>query len=502
MSYKRNSWVSFEIIIGVVLIFAIFWFYRHVLWTLGKNLSTNEDYSFGLLLPFVSAYIVYLKWPQISRIRWQPSCWGLAVIGLGMLLFLLGELATDLYISTISFMVVLAGLVYLMGGWESLRQLAFPFLILILMIPLPFFITQKITLPLQLLSSRIATELLHGIGVPAIRQGNIIDLGVRQLQVVAACSGLRYILSLVALAIIYCYFYQRQAWKVVILLCSIIPAAIIANALRVAGMGLFPALQEGFWHGFSGWLIFIFCFGFLGSLNWLLNYLQPPPPLKAPDDGPKEKVKESYRGSYGRYLLVALGLVILVGPFALSAGHSQPVPLRQSFANFPMQLGPWQGRHVYIDQTMVAATACDAYLNAEYLNSDNQTISLWIAYYENQKAGGSVHSPFSCLTGGGWVVKESKPIKVGPGMPVRYMVMDQGGNLMAVYYWYIQRDRWIINEYLNKFYMAYDRLASRRANGALVRIITPVGKNVESADERLASFTRLLIPVLPEYIGK
>jgi len=488
--------------LGLALAGVILWFYWHVLSQLAKTLTEDEDFSFGLLLPIVSGYIAYLKWPEIRRLSWQPSWWGLAGIALGLALFVLGELATDMYTPCFSFVVVLSGLLILMGGKEAVRQFSFPLLLLVLMIPLPFFITQKITLPLQLLSSRLATGLLQLGGIPAVREGNVIDLGVRQLQVVAACSGLRYILSLLALAIIYCYFFQRRGWKVFILLCSIIPAAIVANALRVAGMGLFPALQEGFWHGFSGWLIFIFCFGFLGSLNWLLNYLQPPPPLKALDDGPKEKPKESYRGSYGLYLFVALGLVILVGPFALSAGQSRPVPLRQSFANFPMQLGPWQGRHVYIDPIMVAKTACDAYLNAEYVNSNNESISLWIAYYENQKAGGSVHSPFSCLTGGGWVVKESQAIKVGPGMPVRYMVMNQGGNLMAVYYWYIQRDRWIINEYLNKFYMAYDRLASRRANGALVRIITPVGKNVESADERLASFTRLLIPVLPEFISK
>ena len=196
-------------------------------------------------------------------------------MAVALCLYIAGKLAAEFYSTRISFIMFIAGVLLLTGGWKILRRLAFPLLLLVLMLPLPSIVTSSLTLPLQLISSRLAAKFLMFLGHPLVLEGNVIDLGTRQLQVVAACSGLRYILSLLALGIIFCYFYQRTLWKAAILLVALVPAAILANALRVTAMGIYPALQEGFWHGFSGWLIFLFCFGFLALLNSGLNYLQP-----------------------------------------------------------------------------------------------------------------------------------------------------------------------------------------------------------------------------------
>jgi exosortase D (VPLPA-CTERM-specific) len=488
-------------ILGASLVTALLWAYWPVLTNLLEQLLESEDYSFGLLLPLVSAYLVYLKWPEIRRGPWRPAWMGMVVLALGFLLYIIGEASTDLYTPGVSFIVSLAGVLLLCGGWRLVRLLWFPLLLLLLMIPLPGFLMRQITLPLQLLSSRLATDILQIIGIPAVRQGNVIDLGVRQLQVVAACSGLRYILSLLALGIIFCYFYQRRPWKAALLLISILPAAIIANALRVAGMGIFPALQVGFWHIFSGWLIFIFCFGFLSTFNWVLNYREPETktvdikeasPAVAPQSGGKP--------SYAPYLAVALLMVVIAGYFAQMVGNVSPVPLLQSFDNFPLQLGSWQGKRSYIDAEMFKATGASQYLNVDFHNSTQGSVSLWIAYYENQKGGGSVHSPFTCLTGSGWSLIETGITDVAAGLPVRYMMMEQGGVRYLVYYWYLQRGRWLTSEYLNKFYLSYDGLFSRRADGALIRLITPASPDAKSAQARLSSFGQLLIPVLPQFM--
>ena len=264
----------FQLILVATLSLGIFWIYGPLLVGLLVWVARDEDFSYGLLLPLVSVYMIYLKIPELRRRPWRPSWIGLLILALGFSLYLAGELVTDTYLPYVSFFVVLSGGVFLLGGSGIFRQLAFPILILILMVPLPVFVTQQLTLPLQLISSRLAAEFLLACGIPLVRHGNVIDLGVRQLQVVAACSGLRYLLALLALALIYGYFYQRRPWKASVLLISIIPTTIVANALRVAGMGLFPAFQEGFWHGFSGWLIFIFCFGWLTLLNRLMDYWQ------------------------------------------------------------------------------------------------------------------------------------------------------------------------------------------------------------------------------------
>jgi exosortase D (VPLPA-CTERM-specific) len=503
MSTKQNSLAFFPLISGAALIAGVLWLYWPVLTKLFLNLAESEDFSYGLLIPPVSLYIAYLKWPQIRRQLWYPSWMGLLIIALGLGLYILGDLAADLYSTRLSFLIVLTGIIALMGGWRLVRLLIFPLALLLLTIPLPGFVIGQLTLPLQLVSSKLATWLLRALGVPVIRQGNVIDLGVRQLQVVAACSGLRYILALLALGFIYCYFYQRCLWKVAILLVSLIPAAIMANSLRVAGMGLFPSLDKGFWHSFTGWLIFIFCFISLGMVNWVLNLLWP---VKTKPD---EKVQQEEMGdplsrppSRGPYLVAALLLVIISLPLVQGISIAPPMPLRQSFSKFPMKIGQWQGREVFIDPEMVKATQCQAYLNAEYRNpGSHHLVSLWIAYYETQKkAGGFVHSPELCLPASGWGLVKTGIIDIAPGKPVKYMLMNQSGSRILVFYWFQQRGRWLANEYINKLYMAYDGLVRRRTDGALIRLITPVPGSVEKAQGRLTSFARLLIPILPQFI--
>lgn len=494
--------IPVSLILGSSLVIALFWAYWPVMKSLAAQLLGSEDYSFGLLLPLVGGYIVYLKWPHIKSRSLHPAWTGVVVLFLGLTLYILGQASTDLYIPRLSFVLSLCGVFVILGGWQLALFLWFPLFLLIFMIPLPQFLFQKLTLPLQLISSRLATGMLQIIGIPAVRQGNVIDLGVRQLQVVAACSGLRYILSLLALGFIFCYFYQRRPWKVAILILSLIPAAIIANALRVAGMGIFPALQVGFWHSFSGWLIFIFCLGFLFLLNRIISNSQDSISEDFGQDPPRavfESVNRD-RPSYFPHLLVALVMVLGAGYFALYVAKVAPVPLLQSFDSFPMQLGPWQGRQTRIDPVMVEATKANAYLNAEFTNPGQGSVSLWIAYYENQKGGGSVHSPFSCLTGSGWNLLESGITDIAPGLPVRYMVMEQGGGRYLIYYWYLQRGRWLTSEYLNKLYLSYDGLISRRADGALVRLITAIMPDSRTAQTKLDSFARLLVPKLPQFI--
>jgi len=480
---------------------AVLWFYWPVLTKLIAQLADSDDYSYGLLLPLVSAYIVYLKLPDIRKSLWSPSFFGLLFIVIGLGLYILGELAADLYMPRFSFVVVLGGLFFLRGGWRLVRLLLFPLFLLVLMIPLPGLVSKQLTLPLQLISSRLATAFLQLVGIPAFRQGNVIDLGVRQMQIVEACSGLRYILALFALGVIFCYFYQRRPWKILLLLAALIPTAIVANAFRVMGMGFFPALQvEGFWHAFSGWLIFIFCLGILGLLNWVLNKIQAEPPIEItrPSPPPPARTRPVIVGSY---LLAALVVVLIGGPLAMRAAEAPPIKLRQTFANFPMELGPWRGQHVPMDLEMVKATKCDAYLNAEFTNPGSPPISLWIAFYESQKkAGGFVHTPKLCLTGGGWSELAMGIVNIGEGQPVNYMIMEQMGSRMVVFYWYLQRGRWLTSEYWNKFYMAWDGLTRRRTDGALIRLITPAEEDLPAAQKRLGEFAKLLVPELLSYI--
>jgi EpsI family protein len=175
--------------------------------------------------------------------------------------------------------------------------------------------------------------------------------------------------------------------------------------------------------------------------------------------------------------------------------------LGRSFDHFPLELGHWHGQLAYIDPEMVKATKSDAHLNAEFRFPGHPPISLWIAYYKTQKkAGGFVHSPKLCLTGGGWTHLNTGIGRLGKDMPVNYLILQQMGTSMVVYYWYLQRGRWFTNEYLNKLYMVIDGLTRRRTDGALIRLITPAEPNVEAARKRLDAFALQLAPVLPHFI--
>ena len=495
----KNNYISLAILIFISVI--LYWS------TISKLISyilLNDDYSYGLLIPLVSAYIIYLKWPKIIKLYVQPSWYGLPIIFGGLCLFLIGELAADLYLPRLSFIVVVAGLLMLSGGYSLLRLVFFPLILLLLMIPLPQLITQKVTLPLQIISTHLATFFLQVLGVPVHRQGNIIDLGVRQLQVVDACSGLRYILALLALGVIFCYFYQRRPWKIVILLLVLLPATIVANALRVAAMGLFPALLEGFWHLFSGWLIFLFCFLVLAVVNYLLNWLSPQRIKEVPVESaatPAETPEGTAPAGLWLKVAVAAALLIMFIPLAQRAASAPPFPLKQGLENFPMTIGPWQGRHVYIDPEMVAATKSSAHLNAEYTQPGAGTVGLWMAYYETQKkAGAFVHSPKGCFIASGWEIQETQITDIAPQKPVNWMIAHYGGEKLLVYYWFLQRGRWLASETENKLYMAYDGLLRRRTDGALVRLITPIRGDLLAAHQRLTSFAQELAPVLRNYI--
>jgi exosortase D (VPLPA-CTERM-specific) len=502
---KAKISLGLQLALGTVLAWAILWFYWPTLVNLAQTLISNEDYSFGLLVPLVVAYIVYLKWPQIRRGPWQPSWMGLAIIAFGFGLYIFGDLVAFLYLPTISFIVVVAGLLYLLGSRRIVRLFGFPLLLLALIVPPPSVLMTQLTFNLQLISSSLAAWLLQLAGFPCVRQGNVIDLGVRQLQVVGACSGLRYILSLIALGMIYCYFYQRRPWKIVILFFCLVPSAIIANAVRVTAMGIFPVLQqEGFWHNFSGWLIFLFAFGVLALIDLGLNYLRPDSSSSRTLDTPtKGEVfpDRSSRPSHIPFLAATLILVIL-GHFGASKFHASPTSLIQSFDNFPMELGPWRGQRSYLDAAMAKQVGADDYLDANFLNPQEIPVSLWIAYFASQtgKIEGRIHSPLSCLPGAGWKILESKRQEVSSTLSVRYLLMEQNGARQIVYYWFIQGGRWLTNEYSLKFFMGYDGLLRRRNNAALIRLITPVGSSIESAEKRLTSFVHLLSPILPQFI--
>ena len=226
------------------------------------------DFSHGFLIPF---FVVYLLWERrdvLWNVDINPTWKGIALLSFGLALLMLGTFGAEIFLSRISLVVLLAGLVWTLLGADVLRALKFPLGVLLLAIPLPAVIFNQVTFPLQLLASKAASFLLPLFSVPVLREGNVIQLPSIQLEVAEACSGIRSLLSLLTIAILYGYFLERSTGKRIMLALASVPIAVVANALRIVGTGLCvqywsPDKAIGFFHEFSGWLMFVLSLGCL-----------------------------------------------------------------------------------------------------------------------------------------------------------------------------------------------------------------------------------------------
>ena len=255
---------------------AAVWLYAPVLTALVHQWWTDENYSHGFLIPLISAWLV---WGRLERLRQCPargSVWGYPVLLLGLVLLVAGQAATFGYPARLSLLVVLAGLLLFAYGPDVLRLLAFPLAYLLFMVPLPVPALLRIAFPLQLLAARVAAGTLDLLNVPVLREGNIIDLGFTRLEVAEACSGIRSLVALLALAVIYAYATQPKGRARLALILSALPIAVMANAARVALTGVLastlgPAAAMGFYHTFSGVLVFVLAFALLALQGRLIR---------------------------------------------------------------------------------------------------------------------------------------------------------------------------------------------------------------------------------------
>lgn len=252
--------------------------YCGVLTKLVSDWWNIPDFSHGFLVPIFAAYLVWNKRKILMNTQLVPSWNGVALVLAGLLLLITGVYGAELFLSRISGIVLMAGLVLTFGGFDPLRELRFALLVLLLAIPIPAILFSQITFPLQMLSSQLASGLLPLFGIPVFREGNIINLPMMSLEVAEACSGIRSLMSLCTLAVFYGYFLEKATWKRVLLIVASVPIAIAANALRILGTGLCvhywnPDKALGFFHEFSGWVMFLVSLASLFLLHRAMGLL-------------------------------------------------------------------------------------------------------------------------------------------------------------------------------------------------------------------------------------
>ena len=481
--------------------------------------SVKEEYSHAYFLPLIAIFLIWQKKDELRKLPLQGSWAGLTLVILGVVVGAAGSLSTIYLLVHYAFLITLTGVVLAYLGWQGLRLLWAPLLLLFFTIPLPPFLYNALSIKLQLISSQLGVALIRLFDISVYLEGNVIDLGTYKLQVVDACSGLRYLFPLTSVSFLIAYFFKAPVWQRLLVFVASIPLTILMNSIRIGITGILVnywgnEMAEGFIHDFEGWIFFMVCTGILIGLVWLLARFVPPRrpfrdsfgiELPAPPPiGAELRPRAMPRSLYGAAF--ALLLAAAATPF-LENRQDILVP-RKAFYDFPAVVGTWQGKREQIQDFYLKALKLDDYVAADYTDSNGGLVNFYVAYYASQRSGESAHSPRSCLPGGGWEIHDLAQRKLsdvyinGHPLWVNRVQIQKGEVKQLVYYWFQQRGRVIDNEYLVKWYIFWDALTRNRTDGALVRITTPVGPTEDwgQADERLTDFARQVSPIMNAFI--
>lgn len=528
----NNFWKPFSVAAAICFLYA------GVLVKLGINWWTDDNYSHGLLIPFVIGYIVWLEFDKLKKAISQPQilpgAW-LILFALAMLLG--GTLGAELFTQRVSLIVLLAGVVVYFWGAKILKLLAVPFVLLLFAIPIPQIIFNKIAFPLQIYASQAATWGIRFLGVASVRKGNVIEIlpqGSTQiiaLEVVEACSGIRSLMTLVTLALVLVYFTRtknragkndwfdfsknRDFWRAIFLMAAAIPIAVFTNAARVAATGWLTfyygkkALETG-WHDLSGWLVYLAALALLLGANFVLKTI-----LRRKNAAPQssnpavggETAQFENRRSNAKSIYLLLAILLVGGVFTNWFERRGEVALqRKSLSELPATLGKWRqkGAEIRFDEQTEKILRASDYTMRDYESPDNRVANLYVGYYESQRSGATYHSPQNCLPGAGWTMNQPQIVEIktaaGRTFTANKFIVENGVYREVLIYWYQGRGRAVADEYTDKFYTVLDSVLRRRSDGAMVRVMTVVGNSEAEAARAAADLAAETADRIPEFV--
>jgi exosortase D (VPLPA-CTERM-specific) len=496
--------------LGLVAVLLAVIAFQAALSELVRRWAQQEEYSYGFLVPFIVAWLIWTR-RDVLRASFGPASWaGALLILLAMLMHVVGVLSAIFILSQLAFIVVLLGITLAVGGMSLLRATFFPIIFLIFAIPLPYFIDATLSLNLQLISSQLGVFFIRMLDIPVYLDGNLIDLGNYKLQVVDACSGLRYLFPLLSLSFLAAYLFDAPVWQRAIVLLSSIPITIAMNGFRIGLVGITldrwgPGMADGALHSFEGWIIFVASALILTLEVSLLARVSgrkffevfrvPSGPVLS---GEKLMPADRRTPIYASLILIMATALIE----ALISHRAEAVPERSRFAVFPTTIGEWSGHVSLLDRQIETGLALEDYALSDYTNIGGKAVNLYIAFYASQRTGESPHSPLVCMPGNGWSITKLERTSYDASHPINRAIIVHNDAKQLVYYWYQERGRSIASEYWSKWYLLFDVIIKNRSDGALVRLITPISPDEleRDADKRLVLFMRALLPHLDSYL--
>ena len=473
---------------------------------------SRNDFDYCYLIPLVTIYILFKSRYKILDAVSHPSWIGLFPVILGIVFLFFGELGGEYLIGYISLWLMVLGYFWLQWGAKKLKIALFPFLFLLTMFPPPAYIYSRLTLQMQLLSSAIAELVLYLLGIPVFREGNVIDIGSTKIQVVAACSGLRYLIPMLLVGLLMGYIMRTShAWRRILLCFLSLPLAIVMNGIRLSSTALLARrygswIVEGIYHDVLGWLIFIISI----SLMFFIMHIIEDNTMATPgdDSNTPSKIRFVYRSDHNFWnssAIKQLTAIFLIGASVFLLKYTQNVhqvtPNSKSMKSFPTNIGGWEGMRSEISSQVLRELDVTDYILMDYMDSSGKNINFYVAYYASQSKGESIHSPESCMRGAGWRFIETGVRKIDGGIEVNRSLLANQNRQLVSYFWFPCRGRNLTNGMELKLYNFWDSLTRGRTDGALVRVITDsVEGRTQDADERILRFLKDVIPVLNMYL--
>lgn len=382
----------------------------------------QEEYSHGFLIPAISLWMLWDRRDALAVSIGKPAWSGLVVILVSIFMLIVGELSAIFILVQSGFILSLLGIMLVFGGMPLLRLTALPILFLLFAIPMPYFLDSIMSWRLQLVSSELGVFFIRLFSIPVFLEGNVIDLGIYKLQVVDACSGLRYLYPLTSLGFLVAYLFKAPFWQRLIIFLSTIPITIFMNSLRIGMVGVLVefwggGMADGLMHYFEGWVIFMACAAILCGEVWLFTKLGKQgdffdlfdlPQVTAT---PVERVWKTY--NIVPVVVVTTSMILaMIFTFNLTDRIEQ-TPDRFRFVSFPSEVSGWQSRKNYLENSVEQALGLDDYILADYRSPENRRpVNLYVAYYASQRKGVSPHSPRVCIPGGGWLITEFDRIEI------------------------------------------------------------------------------------------
>ncbi len=481
---------------------------------------TNGDYSYGFIIPVIS---LYLFWDMRSRFKKLDikSCWPvLPALFVFVLLSIYGILGSSGNVSRPLIPVMIIFLAWFCFGTRLVRRFILPLGFLFFMIPLPAVLDRTFGVFLKSISSNLGGKLIRLFGMSVNVSGNVIDLGVTKLQVVDACSGLRFVFPLLALGIVYAYFFERVRWKQVFCVASTIPIAILINVIRIGVTGILvnaygPEMAEGFFHDFSGWLIFMAAFGFLFLEGRLLRLF---PPLQAFDklenkgnsiDRQTDSIQANKKAHGNGAFFVSVAMLMTIAILSWNTKALPAIKIKGGIKSFPLEFADWNGMSQQVDPRIVERSGAEESFLGLYKNIRGDEVSLYIGYrstafLENENF---FHSPTVCLPSSGWKILAFAPHNI-QGIPffgnieVSEMVVEDMDLKELVYFWFQTKNKVSYDKNINRLQLALHAIKHDNTHDLFIRPITPIGKdeNVEDAEKRMDQFVKDMMGVLIKFL--